>query len=72
MGGIAIIGEPGRVTGYALAGVTVHEAADPAAVRQAWSELIPGTAMVILTPAAATHLSAETASTALLVAVMPQ
>ncbi|MCX4092454.1 V-type ATP synthase subunit F [Nocardia sp. alder85J] len=71
MGGITVIGEPERVSGYGLAGVTVRGASDPDAVRRAWSELDPGTALVILTPAAAAQLSAETATATLLTVVMP-
>ncbi len=48
----AAIGEDARVAGYALAGVTVHPAATPAAIVSAWERLAADVACVILTPAA--------------------
>ncbi|MEU1799458.1 hypothetical protein [Streptomyces sp. NPDC019937] len=44
------------MAGLALAGVTVVAAEEPDAVREAWRSLPPGTALVILTPAAADAL----------------
>ena len=53
MARLAVIGEEARVSGFALAGADVHPADSPSAVRQAWAELDPDVAVVILTPAAA-------------------
>lgn len=53
MGHVAVIGEPVRVRGYALAGADVHECPDEAAVRSAWAALPDDVVVVILSPAAA-------------------
>lgn len=60
------------VADWALAGVRVCEAADPAAVRLAWSGLSDDVSVVLLTNAAAAVLGAEIAETGpRLVAVIP-
>jgi vacuolar-type H+-ATPase subunit F/Vma7 len=56
MSRVAVIGEPVRVRGYALAGADVHECADGPAVRSAWAALADDIAVVILSPAAAAVL----------------
>ncbi|WP_454857483.1 V-type ATP synthase subunit F [Promicromonospora soli] len=70
-GPIAAIGEPAEVQGYALAGVTVLHAEGPDAVRSAWRGLDEHTAVVILTEAAAAHLTDELAAAWPLTAVLP-
>ena len=59
MGGVVALGERHRVRGWALAGVAVVVAEDPAATRQAWRELPAETALVLLTPQAARALAAD-------------
>lgn len=59
MGAIVAIGEPVRVQGFSLVGVTVAAAGDPEAVRVAWRELPAGVELVILTAAAHATLEAE-------------
>jgi vacuolar-type H+-ATPase subunit F/Vma7 len=71
MGTVAVIGEPGQVTGYLLAGATVLAAADADASRQAWASLDPGVALVIVTAAAGRHLADELESSTRLTVVMP-
>jgi vacuolar-type H+-ATPase subunit F/Vma7 len=72
VGGVVALGERHRVDGWALAGVTVIVAEAPDAVRRAWRGLLPETALVLLTPAAAEALADElTAGAAPLTAVMP-
>jgi hypothetical protein len=67
---VAVIGA--GVADWALAGVRVCEAADPASVRVAWSSLGDDVSVVLLTDAAAAVLSAEVAGTGpRLVAVIP-
>ncbi len=56
MGRMAAIGERALVEGYALAGVTVVVAEDPAAVRRAWQALAADVSVVVLTEAAAAAL----------------
>ena len=56
MGGVVVLGEAVRAAGFALAGATVIAAEDAAAVRDAWAALPGGTAVVVLTPAAAAAL----------------
>jgi vacuolar-type H+-ATPase subunit F/Vma7 len=63
MGRIVAIGEEARIMGFALAGVVVCPAADAAAVRDAWQDLQPDDALVILTPAAADTLGDDVART---------
>jgi vacuolar-type H+-ATPase subunit F/Vma7 len=72
VGRVAAIGEQTRVAGLALAGVTALAAEEPDAVRRAWRELPPDTALVIVTPAAARALDPDRLEgTAPLVEVMP-
>lgn len=54
---VAVIGEPQRVRGYALAGAKVFECQGTAAVRDAWDALGDDVAVVALTPAAAEALA---------------
>lgn len=70
MSRIAVIGEPARVLGFALAGADVCAAAEPEAVRAAWTGLAPDVAVVVLTPAAADALE-DTAPGRRLTVVMP-
>ncbi|MGC9669781.1 V-type ATP synthase subunit F [Planosporangium sp. 12N6] len=60
MARIAVIGEPVRVQGFGLVGALVVSAEEPAAVREAWRSLPDDVEVVILTPAAAHMLAAET------------
>ena len=55
-GTIAALGEGARIEGFALAGVLLRPAEDPAAVRSAWRELPQEVVVVILTEAAALAL----------------
>jgi vacuolar-type H+-ATPase subunit F/Vma7 len=57
MSHIVAIGERERLRGFALAGVEVAAADDPAETRAAWDSLAPEVALVILTPAAHAALS---------------
>ena len=59
MSGIAAIGERERLQGFALAGVDVAVAEDPAGARAAWKALAPDAALVILTPASRAALAAS-------------
>ena len=59
MSRIAAIGERERLRGFALAGVDVAVAEDPAAARAAWEALAPDTALVIMTPASHAALAAS-------------
>jgi vacuolar-type H+-ATPase subunit F/Vma7 len=52
MTGIVAIGDQERLRGFALAGVEVTVADDPAGTRAAWAALPPEVALVILTPGA--------------------
>ena len=75
--GVMALGEPAVVTGLALAGALVVEAATPAEVRRAWAELSDRVALVILSPAAAEALKGSldrpvAAANAPLVAVIPR
>lgn len=56
MGRVAAIGERTRVSGLALAGVTVLVAEEPESVHRAWQDLPRDVALVIVTPAAADTL----------------
>lgn len=56
MSSVAALGESYRVEGFALAGALVFFAADPAAVRGAWSHLPDSVEVVVLTAAAASAL----------------
>ncbi|HTP18534.1 MAG TPA: hypothetical protein VMJ65_02950 [Solirubrobacteraceae bacterium] len=59
MSEIVAIGEGERLRGFALAGVDVDVAADPAGARAAWAALPADVALVILTPAAHAALAAD-------------
>jgi hypothetical protein len=72
MGTVAVLGEPGRIEGYALAGAVVVPAAGADAVRRAWAALASDTALVVLTSAAAGFLTAELEDSTVLTAVMPE
>jgi vacuolar-type H+-ATPase subunit F/Vma7 len=69
---IVAIGEEERLAGYALTGVTVLPAADAESARAAWTELPSGTALVLLTPSAATALAGRARERQLLWAVLPE
>jgi vacuolar-type H+-ATPase subunit F/Vma7 len=73
MSRVAVIGEPVRVRGYALAGAEVHECVDGSAVRSAWAALTDDVAVVILSPAAAAvlDLAARAPSARPLTVVLP-
>jgi hypothetical protein len=73
MSGIVVIGAPARIREYAMAGVTVVAADEPADVVAAWQNLPSGTGLVILTADAARALSTvDYETTWPLVAVMPR
>jgi len=59
MSHVVAIGEQERVRGFALAGVDVAVADDPASARAAWESLTPEVALVILTPVAHEALAAS-------------
>ncbi len=59
MTGIVAIGEQEQLRGFALAGVEVAVADDPAGARAAWAAVPPEVARVILTPAAHAALAAS-------------
>lgn len=70
MGAVAVIGA--GVADWALAGVRVREAADPASVRAAWDALDDDVSVVLLTADAAAVFGAELAEPGRrLVAVIP-
>ncbi len=72
MNRIVVLGEPERVGGYRLAGATVVEATEPAAVEQAWQALPADTTLLVLTPRAASIVGARLRDRVGLVwAVMP-
>lgn len=71
MGTVAVLGEPERVHGYALAGALVVPAVGADAMRRAWHRLDEHTVLVVLTRAAAESLIEEVRDTALLTVVMP-
>jgi vacuolar-type H+-ATPase subunit F/Vma7 len=50
---VVILGEPGRVGGFRLAGATIIEAAGPEEVERAWGALPTDTTLLVLTPRAA-------------------
>ncbi len=56
-GRVVVIGERGRVAGFALAGADVRPADDHDTVVAAWPGAEPGVAVVVLTPAAAVDLA---------------
>jgi vacuolar-type H+-ATPase subunit F/Vma7 len=57
MSGVVVIGAPARVRGYAMTGVDVIAAEEPAAVVAAWHGRPADTGLVILTADAARALS---------------
>jgi vacuolar-type H+-ATPase subunit F/Vma7 len=59
MGTAIAIGDTHELAGFALAGVAVVMATSDAAVLDAWNELPPETAFVILSPGAAQALGAR-------------
>jgi vacuolar-type H+-ATPase subunit F/Vma7 len=70
---VAAIGEPARVSGFALAGARVYPVDDVRAILAAWQGLPESVAVVILTPAAAESLDdRRTALGAPLTVVMPE
>ncbi|HUJ07963.1 MAG TPA: hypothetical protein VLX31_17795 [Streptosporangiaceae bacterium] len=58
---VAVIGEPLRIGGYALAGALVCPAADRVQAIGAWRELPGDVAVVVLTPSATSWLAGELA-----------
>ena len=52
MSTVAAIGDRLQLDGYALVGVEVIDAPDPAAARRAWDELAKGVGLVLLSRAA--------------------
>jgi vacuolar-type H+-ATPase subunit F/Vma7 len=69
---IIVVGEPGRVAGFALAGARTVVAEDEPDLVAAWDALDGDVAMVLLTPAAAAALEGRLAERPdLLVAVLP-
>lgn len=54
---IVVLGDPGRVRGFRLAGVTVIDAAEPRGIEQAWESLPEDTAVLVLTADAAAVLA---------------
>lgn len=61
MSRVAAIGEERVLEGYALAGVEVLPASDPASARQAWLSLPDDVALVLLTRTALEALGPELA-----------
>ncbi|MGN6612610.1 MAG: hypothetical protein ACTHLJ_12630 [Angustibacter sp.] len=59
MGGIAVIGEPSRISDLAAGGALAYAADTPDQVRQAWADLLLDTTVVVLTPAAAQILQEQ-------------
>jgi vacuolar-type H+-ATPase subunit F/Vma7 len=76
MGEVVVLGERGRVIGFAAAGARVVEAADPDEVQRAWHDLPPDVAVLVLTPAAARALgdlaATEPVPSGPLTVVMPE
>ncbi len=75
MGRIVVIGERGRVSGFALAGADIRTADDDNAVAAAWPRDEADVAVVVLSPAAARVLGEQLAAapvpTRPLVVVLP-
>ncbi|MBX7431086.1 V-type ATP synthase subunit F [Mycobacterium sp. Y57] len=71
MGAVVVIGEPGLVDGYALAGAVVVPAEGPDQARRAWRDLPESVSLVILTDSAAQALTADIRDSAVLTVVMP-
>ncbi len=59
MSRVAVIGEQGRIQGFALAGVATHPAETDEEARSAWRSLGDEVAVVILTPSAADRLAGQ-------------
>lgn len=70
-GRVVAIGSAVELAGYALAGVEVIAATEPAAVRRAWSELGDDVALVLLTADARRELPEPIARLGVLWAVLP-
>lgn len=66
-----MIGEPGLVAGYALAGAVVLAAEGPAQARKAWRDLPASVSLVILTESAAQALTDDLRDSPQLTVVMP-
>ena len=66
---VAVIGEPLRTGGFALAGAMLRPAADATAARAAWRDLPEDVAVVLLTAQAAQWI--DTARRDVLVLVLP-
>lgn len=70
---VVALGEASTLAGFALAGVRVLSAEDPAEVRRLWSGLPPDTGLVILTSRAADAVAGvREAAVGPLVAVLPR
>lgn len=68
----AVIGEPARTAGFALAGALVFPAENAGEARTAWAALPADVAVLILTPRAAAWLgTAPRSRRDVLLAVMP-
>jgi vacuolar-type H+-ATPase subunit F/Vma7 len=59
MSRVAVIGEAGRIRGFALAGVATHPAETDEEARSAWYGLDDDVTVVILTPQAADRLAGQ-------------
>jgi vacuolar-type H+-ATPase subunit F/Vma7 len=59
MGRVVVVGELGRVAGFALAGADVRPAEDEIAVRAAWRAAGERASVVVLTPNAARILASQ-------------
>lgn len=68
---VAVLGEPVRVDGYALAGAMVCPAESAQEARIAWAALPDDVALVVLTPMAAVALGDELGHSRVLTVVMP-
>ncbi len=70
---IVVLGDPGRVRGFRLAGATVIEAVGAPQVERAWESLPDDTAVLVLTAAAAGVVGERLADRPRLIwAVMPE
>ena len=70
---IVVLGDPGRVRGFRLAGATVIDAGTPRGVARAWEALPDDTAVLVLTADAAVVLADRLAERPRLTwAVMPR
>lgn len=59
MAEVVVLGSPGELAGFGLAGARLVEAEDPQTVQTRWAELGDRVAVVVLTAAAAAALGAE-------------